>query len=147
MTETQSGYHEIGPECFANPDKTVIAWQGSNYYQACDHQVTETEDGGATHCVKRVDHPGVRHEDYDGNTYDEVHGADPDKIELAIPTVGMASDGTPIQINKLDIRKAWEAFVQPTQDAREEMTDETRTVAAILRSVNAALPTVSAKEN
>lgn len=134
----------LGPECFT--DGNVISYQGENYYRACAHQVTQNDDGSGSTCVKRVDHPGVRHEDYDGNTYDEVHGSDPDKIELAIPTIGQTEDGVPIQINKLDIRKAWDAFVQPTQDAKEEMSDETRTIAAILRSVNAALPTVSGKE-
>jgi len=51
---------------FANPDESVINWQGNNYYKACDEPVTENADGGGTFCVKREGHPGDIHEDYDG---------------------------------------------------------------------------------
>jgi hypothetical protein len=55
---------------FANADKTVVNWEGRNYYQACGEPVVvveNTEDGHAgTSCVKRIDHPGDIHEDYDG---------------------------------------------------------------------------------
>lgn len=51
---------------FSNADKSVISWEGSNYYRACDEPVVSNE-GGVSGCVKRVDHPGDVHEDFDGN--------------------------------------------------------------------------------
>lgn len=51
---------------FANADESVINWQGLNYYRACDETVVQNADGSSTHCVKRQDHPGDIHEDYDG---------------------------------------------------------------------------------
>lgn len=50
---------------FSNADKSVISWEGSNYYRACDEPVVVSESG-ISGCVKRVDHPGDIHEDYDG---------------------------------------------------------------------------------
>lgn len=64
----------IGPECFASVDDKVISWKGANFYKACDELVMENPLGGATHCVKRVDHPGDIHEDYDGNRRGEDTG-------------------------------------------------------------------------
>lgn len=43
-------------------DGEVINYQGDNYYRACGAVVTIQ-----SYCVKRVNHPGVLHEDYDGN--------------------------------------------------------------------------------
>lgn len=51
---------------FASADETVVSWKGENYYKACDQPVVTNPDGSGTHCVKRVDHPGDIHEDYDG---------------------------------------------------------------------------------
>lgn len=53
-------------DAFANADKTVVNWQGRNYYQACDELVTGSPEEGGSFCVKRVDHPGDIHEDIDG---------------------------------------------------------------------------------
>lgn len=132
---------DIGSECFANEEETIISYKGENFYKSCDHQVTDIEGGGASHCVKRVDHPGVRHEDFDGNTYDEIYGSAPETIEIPIPRIGMLDDGTPILVTKQDVQGAWNLFIKPTQDAHEEMTDPTRTVAALLRAINDVLPT------
>lgn len=54
-------------DAFANADKSVVNWEGRNYYQACDVLVTGSPEEGGTFCVKRVDHPGDIHEDFDGN--------------------------------------------------------------------------------
>lgn len=54
-------------DAFANADKSVVNWEGRNYYQACDVLVTGSPEEGGTFCVKRVDHPGDIHEDIDGN--------------------------------------------------------------------------------
>lgn len=51
---------------FSNADKTVVNWEGRNYYQSCDEPVVVNSEGATTHCVKRVDHPGDIHEDMDG---------------------------------------------------------------------------------
>lgn len=51
---------------FSNADESVINWKGDNFYRSCDALVMEMPDGGATYCVKRADHPGDIHEDYDG---------------------------------------------------------------------------------
>lgn len=62
-----SDFIDIGPECFANKEETVISWKGENFYRACDKLVTGTLEGAASHCVKRVRHKNDC-EDYDGNT-------------------------------------------------------------------------------
>jgi hypothetical protein len=64
--ESVGGFPQIGPECFANPEETVISWKGANYYKACDAFVSDLEDGGQSHCVKREGHPSSIHEDFDG---------------------------------------------------------------------------------
>lgn len=56
----------IADECFTDGD--VISYKGENYYRACDHFVKDLDGGGASYCVKRVNHPGLMHEDYYGNT-------------------------------------------------------------------------------
>jgi len=61
---TDKSFVEV--HAFANADETVINWQGANYYQACGITVTGDPDSETTSCVKRVDHPGDIHEDYDG---------------------------------------------------------------------------------
>jgi hypothetical protein len=62
---------DIGPECFATADATVISYKGDNYYRACDVVVGDNEEGGQKFCVKRVGHPGKTHEAYDGATREE----------------------------------------------------------------------------
>ncbi len=57
---------DLGPELFASGDLTVISYKGQNYYKACGVTVTEQVDVGTSTCVKRVDHPGFMHEDYEG---------------------------------------------------------------------------------
>jgi hypothetical protein len=57
---------DLGPELFADIEASVITWKGNNYYKACDEPVVTRPDGSGTHCVKRVEHPGDIHEDYDG---------------------------------------------------------------------------------
>jgi hypothetical protein len=57
-------YTVLGPELFTNGD--VISYKGENYYRACDERVTTMADGGQSFCVKRVNHPGKIHEDYEG---------------------------------------------------------------------------------
>lgn len=56
----------LGPECFTGVDGLVISYKGENYYKACGVKVTNKEEGGSTHCVRRVGHPGLLHEDYYG---------------------------------------------------------------------------------
>lgn len=55
---------DIGPEAFTNGE--VINYKGANFYRACDAWVSNLENGGKSFCVKRVDHPGDFHEDYNG---------------------------------------------------------------------------------
>lgn len=59
-------YTVLGPECFTNG--LVISYQGENYFKACEEFVFDLPDGGQSFCVKRVNHPGDIHEDYDGRT-------------------------------------------------------------------------------
>src|SRR4051794_39824807 len=61
-----SDFIDIGPECFANKDALVISYKGENYYKACGIMVKGRLDGGATTCVKRVNHKNDC-EDYDGD--------------------------------------------------------------------------------
>lgn len=66
----QGSIVDLGPECFASGDLSVISWKGENYYRACGEVVTTLETGGYSHCVKRRKHPGKVHEDYFGYTKD-----------------------------------------------------------------------------
>lgn len=54
------------PELFASADEKVICWKGEHYYKACGSFVADLPDGGQTFCLKRVGHPSISHEDYDG---------------------------------------------------------------------------------
>lgn len=65
-----TGFIDIGPECFADSEATVISYKGDNFYRACDVLVAEFA-GGASHCVKRVNHPNRQHEDFYGRVRDE----------------------------------------------------------------------------
>lgn len=62
-------YIDIAPECFS--DGLVISYKGANYYKACDAFVYEDSEGSSSHCVKRVNHSGPLHEDYEGRTKEE----------------------------------------------------------------------------
>jgi hypothetical protein len=68
-------------QMFTNEARTIINWKGENFYKACDRIVHEHADGTASYCVKRVDHPGTIHEDWDGQTLidlDAVKGIVPE---------------------------------------------------------------------
>lgn len=54
---------DLDAPAFTNIAETVINYKGENYYKACPEQVTTY-----SFCVKRVNHPGDIHEDYEGNT-------------------------------------------------------------------------------
>jgi hypothetical protein len=64
VSQPSTNYTDIGPECFTNGE--VISYKGENYYKACDVFVADLPDGGQCFCVKRVGHPGLVHESYDG---------------------------------------------------------------------------------
>lgn len=51
----------LGIELFTDCDEEVISYKGENFYKACAVKVTAFST-----CVKRVNHPGVLHENYDG---------------------------------------------------------------------------------
>lgn len=57
---------DIGPACFSDGEKTVISYEGNNFYRACDAFVAAHADGSSSFCVKRVGHPGDVHEDFAG---------------------------------------------------------------------------------
>lgn len=61
-----SDFIDIGPECFADAEATVISYKGNNYYRACDEFVAHLPEGGKAFCVKRVGHPGKSHESFNG---------------------------------------------------------------------------------
>jgi hypothetical protein len=64
----EQGFVSLAPECFIGADGAVIAFQGSNFYKACDNWVRRKSDGGSSHCVKRDGHdPKNGCEDWDGN--------------------------------------------------------------------------------
>lgn len=54
-------------EIFTNEAQTIIHWKGANFYKACDILVRSKVGGGKSYCVKRVNHHGDIHEDWDGN--------------------------------------------------------------------------------
>lgn len=64
----EGGVLVIAQECFSDLDRTVISWQGENFYRGCGVFVKELEDGGQSTCVKPVTHFGNTHEDFKGNT-------------------------------------------------------------------------------
>lgn len=59
-------YVDIGASCFMKGD--VINYLGENFYKACSSFVAELEGGGQSSCVKRIGHPGIIHEDFEGRT-------------------------------------------------------------------------------
>lgn len=62
-----AAFKPVPPQAFMNDEATVICLEGENFYKACDALVRDFDDG-QTHCVKRVGHPSVQHEDYEGRT-------------------------------------------------------------------------------
>lgn len=65
--------------CFSDDEETVISYKGCNYYKACDVPVSVTVDGQRTHCVKRLGHQSLGHEDYYGQV--SVRGFAPASID------------------------------------------------------------------
>lgn len=59
---------------FAEEDKRTINWEGENYYRGCGESVLTRPDGSSSTCVKRLDHPGDIHEDFDGHRKAEKSG-------------------------------------------------------------------------
>lgn len=53
-------------QIFTNEAQTIMNWAGENFYKACGFPVVENEDGSGSSCVKRIDHPGIVHEDFEG---------------------------------------------------------------------------------
>lgn len=67
MDQPKAGNVQVlGLECFRTDN--IISYKGENYFRACDVLVKVWPGGEQTHCVKRVGHPSVDHEDYYGNT-------------------------------------------------------------------------------
>lgn len=60
-------FAQLNRDFFITPDGTVIGYRGKNYYEACDQLVMVLPDGSQTHCVRRVGHDGLIHEDYEGH--------------------------------------------------------------------------------
>lgn len=75
-------FHDVD-NAFSNADKTIISWEGANYYQACDAPVDVDADGAGSHCLKRTGHPTEIHEDWDGRIAGpEVTHAEGEPIDL-----------------------------------------------------------------
>lgn len=60
------GYIEISPECSVNENGTIISYKDYFYYRSCGVPVKSTHEENSF-CVKRDGHPGILHEDWDGN--------------------------------------------------------------------------------
>lgn len=58
---------ELDTPAFTNISETVINYKGDNFYKACGVIVNADVITGSTSCVKRINHPGTAHEDWDGN--------------------------------------------------------------------------------
>lgn len=79
----------IGPECFADGDLDVICYKGENYYKSCGEIVRLNDpekgpDGGYSTCVKRFNHQGGLHQDYEGNM---IYRAKEDSLFKTFPGV------------------------------------------------------------
>lgn len=129
-------YPVLGPEMFTNREHSVICWKGENYYRACGNQVTLNDDGSGSTCVKRVDHPGLDHEDYDGQIHNDFYGATTDYLRVFSPKV-LVDERV---VSREDIQKAWDMFITPGQKSGIDQTEEWHTIMAVLRAVNMALP-------
>lgn len=75
MTE----YIDLGPEMFT--DGKVICYKGEYYYRSCDAFVCHNREGGQSFCVKRVGHPSMDHEAYDGTKRYEEFPARAGRVE------------------------------------------------------------------
>lgn len=71
-------------------DKTVINHEGANYYKACEHIVAIKIDGVRSYCVKRIGHPGILHEDFDGNV--NTNGVNPSIADIVSPNAPMTTN-------------------------------------------------------
>lgn len=56
----------IGSDCSINDESTVICYKEKFYYRVCGLPVKDSINE-VSFCVKRINHPGVLHEDYEGN--------------------------------------------------------------------------------
>lgn len=119
-----SDFEVIGPECFASPAKDVISWKGENFYKACDEPVVTNADGSGTHCVKRQEHPGDIHEDYDGIRKTEPKGRV--AFVITIPLAEDMQDGYKNARDVMDkLKKAFaEQEVAGVQMAVREVADQ-----------------------
>lgn len=83
---------QIGPGCFASSDLSVINLLGENYYKTCDVIVGDLPEGGVSYCTKRLDHPGILHEDYNGRTMLEVQKSDSNLLKHAQQELAMIGE-------------------------------------------------------
>ncbi len=134
-TQLSDDFPYIGPECFSDKEEKVISLKGENFYRACGEPVTKLST-----CTKRIEHPGILHEDFEGNTVlreEYQKGRAPrDKFEVLWPRTVF---GTPI--TKADMKKLWNEAIMPlAEKPREELTDTEHTLMAVLRHVYGAMP-------
>lgn len=115
------------------PEATLV-FGGETYFLTCGHPVADIE-GFTTTCLKRREHPGKLHEDYDGRRRHELMGA-VDVLEIPAPQHLPSLDF----VTREMIRAAWKDFVEPTQIAGEPQSAEMLTIAAVLRAINEGLP-------
>jgi len=115
--------------------ENVIIHHGVMYQKVCGLPVANVGAHTST-CLKRTDHPGYIHEDYEGNKRHEIFGPNVEVLEIPMPK--HMTDHTVVTRDML--RAAWEAFVEPTQIAQDDQSQEMLTLAAILRAVNEGLP-------
>lgn len=149
--ENDPDFPSIGPECYTNRDRTVICYKGENFYRACDKLVydypPDDPSGHAqSHCVKRIDHPGVWCEDYNGRLRSQRSGLvlenEASRSELELPVPRMAPTSEPITMEL--IQAVWTEFVAPLQRSHAEAGAEIlppnlRALMAILRTLNDAM--------
>lgn len=109
---------------FADTEKTFIGWEGDWYYRGCGEPVVTNEDGSGSHCVKRVDHPGDIHEDYNGIRKSEKSGKMLVIVSFAQPTASPEDYAhTSAILHALKPHFANESDVQVTLAIRE-LADE-----------------------
>lgn len=134
-TQVSDDFPYIGPECFSDKEETVIALRGENFYRACGAPVTKLST-----CVKRVEHPGIEHEDFEGNRVlrEEYQKATTprDKLEILWPRNVF---GDPV--TKTELREVWGEYVMPlAEKPREDLTPNEHTLMAVLRHVYGVMP-------
>lgn len=134
-TQVSEDFPYIGPECFSDKDEKVISLKGENFYRACGAPVTKL-----TSCTKRVDHPGIMHEDWEGEQVlreEYQNGTAPrDSFKVIWPRNVFG-----IPITKADMKNLWNEQVMPlAAKPREELTPTEHTLMAVLRHVYGAMP-------